>query len=117
VYITQQIGYGTTMNAHTATPASPLETAVDFKVLTLNDRCDADSAEAAVAQVIVGGTLLMFCGHHWRVNADVLSQYPHSVPEADSKPMTWRRAQELGAPEQRDAGSSPLADAPDGDDA
>lgn len=83
--------------------------ALTFKTLTGLDRCDRDATEQAVAQVLVNDTLLLFCGHHWRDHADVLIEggFQYSVPEAESKPMTWRRAQELGAPEQRDAGSAP----------
>jgi hypothetical protein len=80
---------------------------VEFPELTLNDRCDADSAEAAVAQVrLPSGRTLLFCSHHWRENSEKLSAFPHSVPEEESQPFTWRRAAELGAPSQRDAGSS-----------
>jgi len=80
---------------------------LEFPELTLNDRCDADASEAAVAQVrMPSGQTLLFCGHHWRLNADALSAFPHSVPDLESKPFTERRNQELGAPEQRDAGSS-----------
>lgn len=68
-----------------------------FPPLTLNDRCDADSAEAAVAQVMLpSGQRLYFCGHHWRVNAEKLKDFPHSVPDEESEPMTWRRGEELG---------------------
>lgn len=68
-----------------------------FRELTLNDRCDADSAEAAVAQVqLPDGSELLFCGHHWRQHETKLTVYPHHVPDEESKPMTWRRASELG---------------------
>lgn len=80
---------------------------LEFPELTLNDRCDADSAEAAVAQVrLPSGQTLLFCGHHWRLNAAKLSAFPHAVPDHESLPYTERRNQELGAPAQRDAGSS-----------
>lgn len=105
------------MNPTAATTESPEQflqdlatlPTLEFRELTLNDRCDADSAEAAVAQVrLPDGAELLFCGHHWRLNADRLSAYPHSVPDAESKPFTERRNQELGAPAQRDAGSAVL---------
>lgn len=100
---------GTETEPVTANELDELESQFDkslFRELTLNDRCDADSAEAAVAQVILpDGSELLFCGHHWRVNESALAKFPHAVPDAESKPMTWRRAQELGQPEQRDGGS------------
>lgn len=68
-----------------------------FPPLTLNDRCDADSSEAAVAQVMVSGEILHFCGHHFRANAEALSKFPHKVADEESKPFTQRRAQELGS--------------------
>jgi hypothetical protein len=100
----------------TPTPsAADLESALAadlFPALTGNDRCDRDAAEAAVAQVLVpngsgGTTRLLFCGHHWREAETKLRVFPHDVPEAEAKPMTHRRAAELGAPVQRDAGSVP----------
>lgn len=81
-----------------------LENEFAFRELDLNDRCDADAAEAAVAQVLIAGEVLLFCAHHYRLNADVLNTFPHSVPEEASQPMTWRRAAELGAPESRSQG-------------
>lgn len=94
----------------TATPSvDELEDQFDkslFRVLTLNDRCDRDSAEAAVAQVqLPDGSELLFCGHHWREYEAKLSIYPHNVPDAESKPMTWGRAAELGPVAQRDGGT------------
>jgi len=102
---------GTETEAHTAVASdvAALEAQLResmFRELTLNDRCDADSAEAAVAQVqLPDGSELLFCGHHWRANEEALSKYPHDVPDEDSKPMTWRRASELGQPPQRDGGT------------
>jgi hypothetical protein len=90
-----------------------LETEFAFATLTGNDRCDADSAEAAVAQVLVPSvnengkattTVLRFCGSHWRKNASALSDFPHSVPEEDAKPFTHRRAAELGLAANRNKG-------------
>lgn len=91
----------------TSTPApltdesdvSDLEAAYEsdlFRPLTGNDRCDRDQGEQAVAQVLVGSTVLLFCGHHWRENETELSKFPHDVPDDESKPMTHRRAAELG---------------------
>lgn len=95
----------------TTTGVDELETLFDqslFRTLTLNDRCDADESEAAVAQVLTPAGELLFCGHHWRLNEAKLSVFPHSVPDHESKPFTERRNKELGAPEQRDAGSAVL---------
>lgn len=83
-------------------PADALEEAFQddlFPPLTLNDRCDADAAEAAVAQVMVKGTRLFFCGHHWRTHAAELIEagHPYSVADDEAQPFTERRAQELGA--------------------
>lgn len=77
-----------------------------FKPLTLNDRCDSDSSESAVAQVMTPGGLLLFCGHHFRLNYEALKDFPHQVPDNESRPFTERRTQELGAPAQRDSGSA-----------
>jgi hypothetical protein len=100
---------------NTATPApTPFDAAIEgvtalenefaFKELDLNDRCDADAGEAAVAQVLVGSTILLFCAHHARANADLFNEFPHSVPDEASQPMTYRRAAELGAPASRSQG-------------
>ncbi len=75
-----------------------------FEPLPAGARCDADSAEAAVAQVLVGDTVLVLCGSHWRKNYAALSLLPHQVPEAESKPFTERRAQELGGSQSRSQG-------------
>ena len=77
-----------------------------FPPLTPFDRCDADSAEAAVAQVLVNGEVLHFCGSHWRRNYAELSKFPHSVPEEDSLPFTERRAKELGGAQTRSQGDA-----------
>lgn len=74
-----------------------LET-VNFRELTLTDRCDRDFAEAAVAQVLLptSDEPLLLCGHHFMEYYDRLHVYPHDVPEDFAKPMTWARAEELG---------------------
>lgn len=70
---------------------------IEFPVLTLQDRCDRDPAEAAVAQVrLPSGHTLLFCGHHFLENYEQLHRYPHTVPESHAKPLTWARAAELG---------------------
>lgn len=76
-----------------------------FQPLAPGARCDADSAEAAVAQVLMpSGTVLLFCGSHFRRNYAELSKLPHQVPDAEAKPFTERRAQELGGPQSRSQG-------------
>lgn len=79
-----------------------------FSTLTLNDRCDADASEAAVAQVRVNGTTLLFCGHHWREHAHtIVNRYPYSVPDAESFTFTDRNI--AAHPREyalRDAGSA-----------
>jgi hypothetical protein len=90
--------------ADTSALLSDLESEFAFATLTGNDRCDADNAEAAVAQVLMGDTVLLFCGHHFRLNSEVLSTFPHSVPEEDSRPFTERRAQDLGLAANRNKG-------------
>lgn len=76
-----------------------------FPALPPGARCDADSAEAAVAQVLMpDGTMLLFCGSHWRRFSGALAKFPHQVPDAESKPFTERRAQELGGAQSRSQG-------------
>lgn len=77
-----------------------------FQPLPPGARCDADSGEAAVAQVMVAGTVLLFCGHHFREHLAVLTEMgvPFQVPDAESKPFTERRAQELGGTQSRSQG-------------
>lgn len=61
--------------------------------LTLNHRCDGCSA-AAVAQVIVpdSGSVLLFCGHHWRKNMNAIREaaYLFRVPEEHDYQFTDR---------------------------
>jgi hypothetical protein len=93
--------------ADTSALLANLESEFAFATLTGNDRCDADSAEAAVAQVLMGDTVLLFCGSHWRKFSEGdngLAKFPHSVPEEESKPFTERRAQELGLAANRNKG-------------
>lgn len=110
------------MNTDTPVPLPDDVTALEasfqedlFPPLTGNDRCDADAVERAVAQVLVNGTdadgkptttVLRLCGHHWRINSERLSAFPHDVPEEDSRPFTERRSQELGGAQNRSQGDA-----------
>lgn len=47
--------------------------------LTLLDRCDSCGV-AAAAQVDITGTIMLFCGHHFRKNSS-LADYPHKLTD------------------------------------
>lgn len=47
--------------------------------LTLQDRCDS-CGSAAAAQVDITGTIMLFCGHHFRKNGK-LADYPHKLTD------------------------------------
>jgi hypothetical protein len=42
--------------------------------LTAMDRCDRCGAQAYVRAVLLSGSELLFCAHHWHENADKLRE-------------------------------------------
>lgn len=80
----------------------------EFDELTLNHRCDRCGA-AAVSQVFILGTTMLFCGHHTRKNLDILTsgKYPAQVPE-DIFVHTWRSHYEREWDNQFRDGGSPV---------
>lgn len=87
------------------------ETATQFPALTRHDRCDACSA-AALAQVSVGvGPNLLFCGHHFRRNWELILAKGYlydtsSMDEVDAEPYTGHSHAKPWPNQFRDAGSA-----------
>lgn len=78
-----------------------------YDSLNLTHRCDGCGA-AAVAQAMVGGTVLLFCGHHWRSGMDKIksSGYLFEVPDEHDYKFTDREiSSRPRAYGPRDAGS------------
>lgn len=81
-----------------------------FKTLTAIDRCDSCPA-AAVAQFLVGDTVLHSCGHHWRKIMDTVREkgYPVQVDANHDYKFTNREIAKRPADNKpRDAGAAPL---------
>lgn len=57
----------------TATPA------IAVRPLTATDRCDRCGAQAYVRAVLLSGSDLLFCAHHWHENEDKLRQISESI--------------------------------------
>jgi hypothetical protein len=47
--------------------------------LTATDRCDRCGAQAYVRAVLLSGSDLLFCAHHWHENEDKLRKISESI--------------------------------------
>jgi hypothetical protein len=57
-----------------STPEKPLESTLEpeYEPLALADRCDACRTAQAFVRVVLGGTDLLLCGHHYADHEPVL---------------------------------------------
>jgi len=75
-----------------AVETDTLEDTFKFEAeLNGSHRCDACGARA-VSQVLMGSTLMLFCGHHHRANKVIFdaNEYPYRVPDEEDVIFTVR---------------------------
>jgi hypothetical protein len=58
------------------TTATPM---IAARPLTATDRCDRCGAQAYVRAVLLSGSDLLFCAHHWHENEDKLRKICESI--------------------------------------
>ena len=46
---------------------------LSLPVLSASDRCDRCGAQAYVLAELTGGSVLLFCGHHWSTHEEALA--------------------------------------------
>ena len=54
-------------------------TTIAASPLTATDRCDRCGAQAYVRAVLLSGSDLLFCAHHWHANEDKLRPMTESI--------------------------------------
>lgn len=53
--------------------------------LTATDRCDRCGAQAYVRAILMSGSDLLFCAHHWKANEGVLREIAEAIQDESER--------------------------------